>query len=93
MRRAVREGSGICETIAQSYRHIFIDRAGVRLLFLHAQLRQQIENDARFHLKFPRQLVDSDFFHRRDCYVTPYTTTVCSWLMGIPNVIRFFTFR
>jgi hypothetical protein len=37
------------QAIAQCERHLFIDRTGVRLLFLHAQVGQQIENDARFH--------------------------------------------
>ena len=43
---------------------IFIDRAGVRLLLLHAQFGQHFDNHARFDFKFPRQLVDSDFLHR-----------------------------
>ncbi len=55
------------QAISQRYRDLFVDRAGMRLLFLHAQVRQQVENDARFYFKLPRQLVDPDFFHRRDC--------------------------
>jgi hypothetical protein len=46
---------------------VFVDRAGVRLLLLHAQVRQHVENDARFYFKLPRQLIDPDFLHRRDC--------------------------
>jgi hypothetical protein len=46
---------------------VFVDRAGVRLFLLHAQVRQHVENDARFHFKLPRQLIDPDFLHRRDC--------------------------
>jgi hypothetical protein len=46
---------------------VFVDRAGVRLLLLHAKVRQHVENDARFYFKLPRQLIDPDFLHRRDC--------------------------
>jgi len=37
------------------------------LLLLHTQFRQQFENYTRFDFKLPRQLVDPDFLHRRDC--------------------------
>jgi hypothetical protein len=60
---------GTGQVTAQRERDVFIDRAGMRFLLLHAQFGQQIDNDARFHLKLPRQLVDSDFLHRRDCSV------------------------
>jgi hemin uptake protein HemP len=55
------------QTVFESDGDIFIDRAGVRLLFLHAQFGQQVENDSRLHLELPGQLVDSDFLHRRNC--------------------------
>jgi hypothetical protein len=47
--------------------NVFVNGAGVRFLFLHAQFRQQIEYDARFHFKLPRQLVNPNFLHRRNC--------------------------
>jgi hypothetical protein len=46
---------------------VLVDRAGVRLFLLHAQDRQHVEDDARFYFKLPRQLIDPDFLHRRDC--------------------------
>jgi hypothetical protein len=55
------------QAVPQFNCNVFVNRAGMRLLFLHTQFRQQIENDARFHFKLPRQLVDPNFLHRRDC--------------------------
>jgi hypothetical protein len=46
---------------------VFIDRAGVRLLLLHAQFRQEIENGARLNFQLACQLVDPNFLHRGDC--------------------------
>jgi hypothetical protein len=55
------------QAIPQFDRNVFVNGAGVRLLLLHSQFRQKIENDARFHFKLTRQLVDPNFLHRRDC--------------------------
>jgi len=55
------------QTLPEFECDVLVDRAGVRLFLLHAQVRQHVENDARFHFKFPRQLIDPDFLHRRDC--------------------------
>jgi hypothetical protein len=45
--------------------NVLIDRAGVGLLFLHAELGQQLENPVRLHFQLPRQLVDPDLqLHR-----------------------------
>jgi hypothetical protein len=49
---------------AKLKRDIFIYRAGVRFLLLHAQFGQHFDDHARFYFKLPRQLVDSDFLHR-----------------------------
>ena len=46
---------------------LFIERAGMRLLLVHAQLGEQLEYDAGFNFKLPRQLIDPNFTHRRDC--------------------------
>jgi hypothetical protein len=46
---------------------VLVNRAGMRLFLLHAQARQHVEDDARFHFKLPRQLINSDFLHRRYC--------------------------
>jgi hypothetical protein len=67
MCRAVASGIGPEQAVAQHQRDIFVNGARVRLLLLHAQFGQQIENGVRFHFQFPRQLVDPDFLHRRDC--------------------------
>jgi hypothetical protein len=57
---------------------VFIHGAGVCFLLLHAQLGQHVEYDTGFDLKLPRQLVNSDFLHRRELLVTPYSTVICS---------------
>jgi hypothetical protein len=44
---------------------VLIDRAGVSLFFLHAELGQQLENPVRLNFKLTRQLVDPDLqLHR-----------------------------
>ena len=55
------------ETATQFECNVLVNRAGVRLFLLHAQAGQHVEDDARFHFKLPRQLIDPDFLHRRDC--------------------------
>jgi hypothetical protein len=37
------------EPPAHRNRHVLIDRAGVRLLFAHAEFRKEVENDAGFN--------------------------------------------
>jgi hypothetical protein len=49
---------------AKLERDIFIYRAGVRSLLLHAQFGQHFDDHSGFYFKLPRQLVDSDFLHR-----------------------------
>src|SRR5204863_4092971 len=34
----------------------------------------------------------SDFLHRRELLVTPYTTVLCSWLLGFFHGTRFVAF-
>jgi hypothetical protein len=55
------------ETAFELERHILVDRTGVRLLLLHAQFRQHVDNDAWLYFKLTSQLIDPDFLHRRDC--------------------------
>jgi hypothetical protein len=63
------------QPVAQLQRNVFIDRTGVRLLFLHTQFRKHIDDYAGLHLKLPSQLVNSDFLHRKYCfYVIPRST-------------------
>jgi hypothetical protein len=46
-------------------RNILVDRTGVRLLFLDAKLRQQLQYSVGFDFQFASQLIDSDFqLHR-----------------------------
>jgi hypothetical protein len=49
---------------AQLDGYVFIDRAGVRLLFGDAQLREPVEDFMSFHFQLPRQLVDTNLLHR-----------------------------
>jgi hypothetical protein len=45
-------------------RHVFIDRAGVRLLFGDAKPGEQVQYFMGLHFQLPRQLVNSDLSHR-----------------------------
>ncbi len=49
---------------AQLDGHVFIDRAGVRLLFGDAQFREPVQDFVSLHFQLPRQLVDSNLLHR-----------------------------
>jgi hypothetical protein len=44
--------------------NVFVDGAGVRLLFRDAKLGQQVEDLVRLDLQLPRQLINSDLSHR-----------------------------
>ncbi len=44
-------------------RYVVIDRAGVRLLIIDAQIREQLQNFVRLYFELPCQLVDSNFTH------------------------------
>src|ERR1039457_4823329 len=43
---------------------IFVDRAGVGLLFGYAQLRQPVQDLVRLNLELPSQLVNTNLVHR-----------------------------
>jgi hypothetical protein len=45
-------------------RHVFIDGAGVRLLFSDAKPGEQVQYFMGLHFQLPRQLVNSDLSHR-----------------------------
>jgi hypothetical protein len=65
--RLVLRRFGSRETMPELQCDVLIHRAGVRLFLMHTQNRQHVEYDARFDFKLPRQLVDPDFLHRRNC--------------------------
>ena len=52
------------EPILDVDRHVFINRAGVGLLFLNTQLREQFKDLVWLDFELPGQFVDSDFLHR-----------------------------
>jgi hypothetical protein len=45
-------------------RDVFVDRAGVGLLFSYTQPGEPIEDFVCFDLKLPRQLINTDFVHK-----------------------------
>jgi hypothetical protein len=46
-------------------RYVFVDGAGMSLLFLNTELRQELEYPVWLDFQLPRQLIDSDFqLHR-----------------------------
>lgn len=49
----------------QLYRHVFIDRAGVRLLFRYAEFGQPVQDLVSLDFQFPCQLIDANLLHRR----------------------------
>jgi hypothetical protein len=49
---------------AQLDRHVFINRAGVRLFLADTQLRKPVEDLVSFDFQLPRQLVDTNLLHR-----------------------------
>jgi len=49
-------------------RDILVDGAGVCLLLLNAEIRQQVQNYVRFDFQLPRQLIDSDLQLHRMMY-------------------------
>lgn len=56
---------GVSEPLFDRDRYIFVNRAGMGLLFLNAQLGQHLEDDVRLDLKLPGQLVNPDLqLHR-----------------------------
>ncbi len=53
-------GSQTQEVLAHKFGFIEVERARVRLLIVDADLRQKVDQDFRFDLEFPCQLVDAD---------------------------------
>jgi len=51
------------ELLADFQRDVIVNRAGVRLLFVNAQIREQLQNFVRLYFELPCQLVDSNFTH------------------------------
>jgi hypothetical protein len=56
-------------------RHVVVDRAGVRFLLGHAELRQHFQDLVRRDLELPRQLVYADFLHRVETASLSQNTT------------------
>jgi hypothetical protein len=46
-------------------RRVFVDGAGVRLLFGNAQFGEQLQNFVSFDFQLPRQLVNANLLHRK----------------------------
>jgi hypothetical protein len=51
------------DALPYQFRNRFVNRAGVRLFFGDADLRQHFYDHVRWNLQLPRQLVDADFAH------------------------------
>jgi hypothetical protein len=57
------EGAFSVDALSHQFRDRLINRAGMRLLFGDANLRQHFYDHVRWNLQLPRQLVDADFAH------------------------------
>jgi len=51
---------------AQPDRHVFVDGAGVRLLFGDAQFGQPVQDLVSLDFELPGQLVDANLLHRKN---------------------------
>jgi hypothetical protein len=56
----IRDGAFVPEPLFDGDGHVFVNRAGMRLLLLNTELRQQLQNFVRLDLKLACQLVNSD---------------------------------
>jgi len=45
----------------------FVDGAGVGLFLNDTELGKHVEDGVRWNLELPRQLVDTDFTHKKSC--------------------------
>jgi hypothetical protein len=67
---------------------IIVQRAGMRLLFVKAELGENVQDHARFNFQFARQLVDADFAHtidrQPDCSAAPAYKISRSFVRKIP---------
>ena len=50
---------------ANLQRDVLVDRAGVGFLLGHAEPREEVEYRMRLNFELARQLIDSDFLHRK----------------------------
>ena len=69
--RRLRLGRGEAIQRSQLDRHVFVDRAGVRLLFRYAELGKPLQNFMSFDFQLPCQLVDANLLHKYDCLRSP----------------------
>jgi hypothetical protein len=67
---------------AQLDRHVFVNRAGVRLLFGDAEFGKQVEDFVSFDFQLARQLVDSNLSHNSNLRSYGYSPGVSlpGWL-------------
>jgi hypothetical protein len=56
----IRDGAFVSESLLDCDGHVFINRAGMRLLLLDTEFRQQLQDLVRLDLKLACQLVNSD---------------------------------
>jgi hypothetical protein len=62
--RAVAVGHGEPVNATQLESHVFIDRAGMRLLFNDAQFGEPVEDLVSLDFQLSRQLIDPNLLHR-----------------------------
>src|SRR6266851_1497194 len=53
------------DALPNQFRNRFVDGAGVCLLLSDTELGEHLEDDMRWDLELPRQLVDANFTHKR----------------------------
>ena len=52
-----------CHALPDKQRHVFVERAGMRLFFSNTQLSQRFENHVGFNFELAGQLIDANFAH------------------------------
>ena len=73
-RRKFQARNLMAQQAAQLDRYVFIDGAGVRLLFGNAQFGQPVQDLVGLDFELPCQLVDSNLFHRKSNRRLPLKT-------------------
>jgi len=76
------------QALPQQFGNRLINRAGVRLFFSDADVRQHFYNHVRWNLQLPGQLVNADFAHILDC--NALVTRRLADFPRISYVIKFF---
>jgi hypothetical protein len=75
----------VTEDAPQLEGDIFVDRAGVGLFFLYAQLRQLFKDFVRLDFELPSQLINANLIHRYKAICGDAPHSLCEPLFSDPS--------